>query len=156
MDTRLSLSPPTESLGTRLVLGVRHMYAKEHIPSSMNKYNCTAIKYAQLSVSLGMKRLKNLCCSSTHTLLFQIAIWRQASVIKAVFILRATNPQQTLNFRRTGLVEIHRLRMQITRSRDCAHVLHNLKVGCVISRLEHNLRVLRMHNAISRLRGTYI
>ena len=47
-----------------------------------------------------------------------------------------------------------RLRMeisQITRSWDCTRVLRNLEIGCTHSRLEHNLKILGMCNAISRL-----
>ena len=37
-----------------------------------------------------------------------------------------------------------------------AHMLCNFQIGCSTSRLECNLRILRMRNAISRLLGTYI
>ena len=45
-----------------------------------------------------------------------------------------------------------RLRMEITRSWDCTCVLCNLEIGCILSRLEHNLRILSI---ISKLRWTY-
>ena len=48
-----------------------------------------------------------------------------------------------------------RLRMEITQSWDCTRVLCNLEIGCTLSRLEHNLRILRMCNIISKMRRTY-
>ena len=47
--------------------------------------------------------------------------------------------------------KVCRLHMQITRSQDCAHVLCNLEITCSILRLECNLGIPRMCNAISRL-----
>ena len=70
-------------------------------------------------------------------------------------ILIATQSQQTLTFRQTGKVEIRRLRMQITRSRDCSRVLCNLEIGTQSQDSENapcNLEIAQ----ILRLRGTYI
>ena len=44
--------------------------------------------------------------------------------------------------------KVSRMRMQITQSWDCAHVV----ITCAISRLEHNLGIPRVGNAVSRLR----
>ena len=94
------------------------MYTKERIPSSMNKYNCKAIKYAQLLRIAWHKTSQKCSVAHQHTalILFQIAIWRQAPVIKVVF-----HPASYTSWQ-SGL------RMQITRSRDCARVLCNLRI----------------------------
>ena len=52
-------------------------------------------------------------------------------------------------------MEIRRLRMQITRSRDCARVLCNLEIGTQSQDSENAQRNLEMAQ-ILRLRGTYI
>ena len=57
---------------------------------------------------------------------------------------------RSLTVGRTG--KVRRLRTRVTQSPDCAHVLRNLQIACAISRLERNLGILRMRNAISRLR----
>ena len=92
------------------------------------------------SVSLSTKRLKNsLLLINTQHYSSRSQYGGRHRLSRLSSILRATHPQQTLTFRRTGKVEIRRLCMQITRSRDCARVV------C-------NLRILRMRNTISRLR----
>ena len=119
------------------VISVRHMYAKKRIPKLIQLYSykiCTTTPYRSArNVS------KTLCCSSTHTLLFQIAIWRQAPVIKAVF-----HPASyKLHSRRSVSGGLAKWKFV-----DCPCKLRNLEIAHVL----RNLRILRMRNAISRLR----
>ena len=130
---------------------------RKSIPSSMNKYNCTAIKYAQLLRIARHETSQKPSVAYQYTaLLFQITIcclWRQKTpLIKPVF--HPASYTCTVDCSLSGILaklEIRRLRIKITWSRDFACVLRNLKIGCAISRFECNLRILRMCKAIPRL-----
>ena len=117
------------------VLGMRHMIASVYIPSSMNKYNCTAT-LCRCTTTTPYRSARNvsktLCCSS---ILFQIPICRlyAGTAYEAVF---------------------HPASYTYTVDCSLSGVLAKLKVCrlCMkISRLERNLRILRMRNTISRL-----
>ena len=106
---------------------------------------------------IALRILRNLrLCSNLEIAHYSCAILRlQAPVIKAVFHPDSSQSQQTLTFRQTGKVEIRRLRMQMTRSRDCARVLCKLEIGTQSQDSENapcNLEIAQ----ILRLRGTYI
>ena len=99
-----------------------------------------------------------LCCSSTHSIthaLFQITvclIWRQMPLIKDVFYPASYTLDHSVGH--TGACDLQIAHTWFMQSRDCAHVLHNLEIvhTCyAIPRLLHNLRIPRMHKAISRL-----
>ena len=107
-----------------------------------------------------MKRLKNpplLINTQHYSSRSQYGGRRRLSRLSS--ILRATHPQQTLTCRQTGKVEIRRLRMQITRSQDCACVVRTLE----IAQLEIGMQSQDSENAqrnleiaqILRLRRTY-
>ena len=117
------------------VLSTRHMICKS-IPSSMNEYNCTAIKYAQLLRITRHETSQKPSVAYQYTaLLFQITIcclWRQKTpLIKAVF--HPASYTCTVDCSLSGVLaklKIRRLRMKITQSRDFTFVLRNLKIGC--------------------------
>ena len=100
-------------------------------------------------ISLSTKRLKNpplLINTQHYSSRSQYGGRRRLSRLSS--ILRATHPQQTLTFRRTGEVEIHRLRKQIIQSRDCAGKLRDLEIAHVcyaISRLAALYLCLETH-----------
>ena len=111
------------------ILGMSHMIRK-HILSCMTTYNFTGVRYRpDAQQLLCTKCLKNL------PLLFQYTAY-------------GGRRRLPIAVRLTGKVQVSRMRMQITQSWDCAHVV----ITCAISRLEHNLGIPRVGNAVSRLR----
>ena len=101
------------------MLSVSQMIRKS-IPSSMNKYNCTAIKYAQLlRIARHETSQKPFITYQYTALLFQIALcrlWRQKTpLIKAVF--HPASYTCTVDCSLSGILaklEIRRLRIKIT------------------------------------------
>ena len=129
----------------------------------MNKYNCTAIKYAQLLRIAWHETSQKPSVAQHKALLFQIAIWSQAPVIKSVF--HPASYKSTAGAGYQGCLPSCKLQIHSRCSLsgglakwkfvDCACKLRDLEIAHVcyaISRLERNLRILRMRNAISRLR----
>ena len=125
---------------------------RKHIPSSVNRYNCTAVRYHRDARRLlCMTRPKTSWklsvahqCTALLTL-FQIAIcclWRQTTLIKDVFHSVIYTMNRSLSGKQAKF-EVCILHMQIAQSRNCTLVL------C-------NLGILRMHNAILRLRNSQI
>ena len=136
-------------------------YAKEHIPDNMNGYNCTAIKYAQLLRIGRHETFQKPSVAHQHTaLLFQITIWKQTLLIKAVF--HPASYTSTVDRSLSGILA----KLKFV---DCACKLCDLKIahmcyaidntycrvyiiyGYALSRLERNFRILRMCNVISWL-----
>ena len=105
---------------------------RKHIPSSMDRYNCTAVRYHR-----GAQRL--LCmawpktswkpsvahqCTALLTL-FQIAIcclWRQTTLIKDVFHSVIYTINRSLSGKQAKF-EVCILHMQIAQSRNCTLVI---------------------------------
>jgi len=109
------------------------------------------------SVSLGTKRLRN------PPLLINTQHYSSRRNMEADAAYQSCLPScelhihsRSLTFRCTGKVEIRRLRMQIytiSRLRTClTQLCAQSRDWNTISRLECNLRILRMRNAILRLR----
>ena len=125
-------------------------YAKEHIPSNMNGYNCTAIKYAQLLRIGQHETFQKPSVAHQHTaLLFQITIWRQTLLIKAVF--HPASYTSTVDHSLSGILA----KLKFV---DCACKLCDLKIAHVCYAIYRrvyiyylwlcNLRILRMCNVI--------
>ena len=133
------------------VLGMRHMVCKR-IPSSMNKYNCTVVRYhvdaKELLVSLGTKCFVNLplLINTQHYPLQD----PNMPPMEADATYQGCLPFCELHRHDSRFLTVRRYSIKVrvhTRCSDCTNVLCNLWIGCVILRL-----ILRMHNAILRLR----
>ena len=82
----------------------------------------------------------------------------RSAPVQGIIILESSQLSSISQFRRShpisplhSQIAILRLRKRIAQSRDRANILHSLKIGCAISRLACNFRILRMRNAMSRL-----
>ena len=132
----------------------------------MNGYNCTAIKYAQLLRIGQHETFQKPSVAHQHTaLLFQITIWRQTLLIKAVF--HPASYTSTVDRSLSGILA----KLKFV---DCACKLCDLKIAHVCYatyRRVYTLYILSMvmqsqdsENVqrnlvivqILRLRGTYI
>ena len=65
--------------------------------------------------------------------------------------LESSHLSSVCQLRCSHLVIPLRSQIAIEQSRDCANVLQNLRIGCVISRLARSFQILKMRIAISRL-----
>ena len=102
------------------MLSVRHMICK-HVPSSMNKYNCTAVSYhgdAQKLLCITRHKMsQNLPLLNTqHNSMFQIAIRRQTPLIHPVSYRVIIVDSSPSGVSYSIKVCRYRLRMHITQS----------------------------------------
>ena len=131
----MASSQPRFANRTFHMLSVRHMICK-HVPSSMNKYTCTAVRYhgvAQKLLRIARHKMsQNLpLLNAQHNSLFQITIWRQTPLIHLVSYRVITVDSSPSGVTASKFVDI-----------DCACIseiahtcmqslewLHNLKTG---------------------------
>jgi len=71
--------------------------------------------------------------------------------IKGITISESSQLSSVSQLGRSHPVSPLHSQIPLVQSQDCANVLRSLKIGCVISRLARNFRILRMRSAISRL-----